>query len=198
MSVWYEITVKGSEDALRGFVAACEAQVSSSEAALYGHDIGLDARHFLQRLQGWFGAGSQHLLFAPRMLAQEIIAALRARGQEAGLRLERVHEIVRATMPFSAEAFSLDIAQRIKHELLLNLPPGVERLNLEESEERDPGARGAELYTPEHGYVYRVAGSFSGPLPGVVEMQRRARDLPFVKVKSLDVQKRRVETPRLA
>lgn len=198
MSVWYEIMVKGSEDALRGFVAACEAEISSSEAALYGHDIGLEASRFLQRLQGLFAAASHHLLFAPLTLAQEFIAALRARGEEAGLTLESIHEVVRATMPFSAEAFSPDIAERIRKELLLDLPPGVEAANLEESEERDPSARAAELYTPEHAYVYRVAGAFSGPLPGVLEMQRRARELPFVKEKPLELQKKRVATPRAA
>jgi hypothetical protein len=198
MSVWYEIMVKGSEDALRGFVAACEAEISSSEAALYGHDIGLEASRFLQRLQGLFAAGAHHLLFAPLTLAQEFIAALRARGEEAGLTLESIHEVVRATMPFSAEAFSPDIAERIRKELLLDLPPGVEAANLEESEERDPSARAAELYTPEHAYVYRVAAAFSGPLPGVVEMQRRARELPFVKEKPLELQKKRVATPGAA
>jgi hypothetical protein len=197
MSAWYEIIVEGSEDALRGFVAACEAALGGKEAALFGHDLDLEAGTLSQRLLKLFAGGSQHLVFAPAGLAEEVVAALRSRGQEAGLELETVREVMRVRMPFSAEAFSQDVAERIRQKLLLGLPSGVEREQVEESEERDPRARAAELYTPEHEYIYRVAGAFTGPLPGVVEMQRRARDLPFVKVKPLELQRRPVETPGL-
>jgi hypothetical protein len=106
-----------------------------------------------------------------------------------------VAEIVRARLPFTAEAFSREVADTIRQELLESLPPGVERRDLHESEEQDASARGAELYTPEHAYVYRTAGNFVGPLPGIIEMRRRARNLRFVKVKALELETRPVEKP---
>jgi hypothetical protein len=196
MSTWYEIIVTGSEDTLRGFVAACEAVLGGEEVALYGHDLELEPRRFSQRLQELFAAGSHHLIFAPPRLTEELVAALRSRGKGAGLELERLEEVLRAKMPFSAEAFSRDVAQKIKQKLLVGFPPGVESTDLEESEEVDPSARGAELYTPEHEFVYRVAGAFAGPLPGILEMRRRARHLPFVRVKPLQLETRPAETPR--
>jgi hypothetical protein len=112
------------------------------------------------------------------------------------LGLESVHEVVRARMPFSAEAFSREVADKIRQKLLAGLPPGVDGDSIEESEAQDPSARGVELYTPEHAYIYRVAGAFLGPLVGIIEMRRRARDLPFVKVKALEIQTTAAELPK--
>lgn len=194
MSVWYEIIITGSEDALRGFVAGCEAALGEQEAVIFGHDLDLEASRFSQRLLELLAVGSHHLVFATSTLAQEVVAALRGRGREAELGLESVHEVVRVRLPFSAEAFSKEIAEIIRQKLMMGLPPGVEGENIEESEERDPSARGAELYTPEHAYLYRVAGTFVGPLPGIIEMRRRARNLPFTKTRALELETRPVET----
>jgi hypothetical protein len=193
MSVWHEIIVTGSEDALRGFVAGCAAALGGKEAVVFGHDLDLEPSAFSQRLRELFAAGSHHLVFAPAKLAEEVVAALRSRGGEAELGLESVREVVRARMPFSAQAFSRDVAEKVRQKLVMGLPPGVEGDNIEESEERDPNARGPELYTPEHAYVYRVAGTFVGPLPGIIEMRRRARELPFVKVKAVELETRPVD-----
>jgi hypothetical protein len=195
MSAWYEIIVKGTEDAFRGFVAGCEAARGGKEAALFGHDLDLESGTFSQRLLELFAAGSQHLVFAPGGLAKDVVAALRSRGRDAGLQLETVREVVRVRMPFAAEAFSPDVAEKIRQKLLTGLPPGVEGENIDETEERDPTARGAELYTPEHAYVYRASGTFVGPLPGIIEMRRRARNLPFTKTRALELEMKPVETP---
>jgi hypothetical protein len=195
MSVWYEIVVTGTEDAVRRFVAASERALGGREAAVFGHDLDLEASPISQRLRGLFAGGSRHVLFAASGLAERIIAGLRDRGPEVELGLESVAEIVRARLPFTAEAFSREVADAIRQELLESLPPGVERRDLHESEEQDASARGAELYTPEHAYVYRAAGNFVGPLPGIIEMRRRARNLRFVKVKALELETRPVEKP---
>jgi hypothetical protein len=194
MTTWYEVIVTGTEDTLRGFVAACEAARGGKEVALYGDDLEVQASRFSERLRDLFAAGSHHLLFAPPRLTQELVTALRSRGEEAGLELDRLEEVLRARMPFSAEAFSREVAEEIKQKLLMGLPPGVASEGLEESEEVDPSAHGAELYTPEHEFVYRVAGTFAGPLPGIAEMRRRARHLPFVKVEPLELETRPVES----
>ena len=195
MSVWYEISVTGTESAVRGFVAAREAAVSGHEMAVFGRDLDLEGTRLSQRLRELLSKGSHHLVFAPAQLALDLVAALRRRGGDAGLELGGVAEVVRAAMRFSVEAFSREVAGRIRAELLAGLPPGVEGEGIVETEERDPDAREAELYTPEHEYVYRASGAFSGPFPGVLELRRRALELPFVKIKGLEFETRPVEAP---
>ncbi len=195
MGVWYEIVVTGSEDAVRGFVAGSQAELGGKETVIFGHDLDLEPPRLSQRLLDVLAAGSRHFFFAPSRLADHVVAALRERGRNAEFNLESVKEVVRARLPFTAEAFSPGVAEKIKQTLLMRFPPEVEGKDIEESEVRDPSARGAELYTPEHAYIYRVAGTFVGPLPGIIEMRRRARTLPFVKVRSLELETRPVQTP---
>jgi hypothetical protein len=195
MSAWYEIIVTGTEDALHGFVAGREAALGGAETAIYGSDVDLEGGRFSQRLRDLFAAGSHHVLLAPARLAERLVGALKRSGGDAGLGVESVQEVTRARISFSAEVFSREIAGRIRQSLLGGPPPGVRGEDIEEHEEHDPEAHGAELYTPEHEYTYTVSGAFSGPLPGVLEMQRRTRELPFLKVKPLELETTPAELP---
>jgi hypothetical protein len=195
MSVWYEITVTGSESAVRAFVAACAAGAGGREMAEFGRDLDLEEGRFSQRVRELLSKGSHHLVFAPADLALDLAAALRRGGRDAGLELEGMSEVVRARVRFSAAAFSRELAARIRTELLAGLPPGVEGEDIEEREEQDPEAREVELYTPEHEYVYRASGAFSGPFPGVLELRRRALELPFVKLRAVELETRPAGPP---
>lgn len=195
MSVWYQISVSGIESAVRGFVAACEATPGAHGAAVFGGGLDLEEARFSRRMRELLSLGSHHLVFAPADLALDIAAALRRGGREAGLELEGMNEVVRARVRFSAAAFSRELAARIRTELLAGLPPGVEGEDIEEREEQDPEARETELYTPEHEYVYRASGAFSGPFPGVLEVRRRALELPFVKLRTVELETRPAGPP---
>ena len=195
MTNWYEIVVSGAESAIRGFVAAIESETERHEAAVFGRDLGLESHRLSERVRELLSHGSRHLVFAPTGLALGLVAALRRRGAEADLELAGFAEIVRARMGFSARAFSRELAGRIRAELLAGWPPGVEGQGIEEREDLDPDARETELYTPEHEYVYRASGVVSGPLPGVIELRRRALELPFVATRALEVETKPATPP---
>ncbi len=193
MSVWYEITVTGKESAVRGFVAARQASLGEREMTVFGRDLGLEPSGVSQLVRELLTKGSRHLVFAPAALAHDLELALRRRGGDAELEFDGVREVVSAKVRFKASAFSRELAGRIRTDLLEALPPGVEGREIEEHEDHDPDAREAELYTPEHEYVYHASGLFSGPFPGIVELHRRAAELPFVKLGPIELETRPVE-----
>ncbi len=190
MSAWFEIVVAGPEETLRGFTAAFEASRAGRERAILGSEVNLAGEGLAHRLRDLLALGSHHLVFAPESLARALVAALQGSSGESGLAVADLREIAAARLRFSAAAFSEGSAREIRERFLAGPPPGVVAEGVTETEEYDPAARGAELYTPEHAYTYRVSGAFSGPLPGVLEMQRRARDLDFVHVKPLELETR--------
>ena len=195
MSQWYEIVVSGAESAVRGFVAGLEAESGGLEAAVFGRDLDLEAHRLAQRFRELLSHGSRHLVFAPTGLALDLVAALRRHGAEADLTLAGFAEVVRARMGFSARAFSREVAGRIRAELLDGWPPGIEGDGIAQREEHDPDASGIELYTPEHEYIFHASGVFSGPLPGVIELRRRALELPFVDVRALELETKPAAPP---
>jgi hypothetical protein len=185
MSVWHEIVVTGSAKALRGFIAGFEAARDVRDVVLLGEDLEVEGLPFAERLRALVGPGAPHLLIAPERSGHAIAAAIEARGAEAGLDLRSVRVIVSARFAFKAKAFAPEVAARIKTALFDSLPEGVALEGLEQEERRESEARGTELYSPVHDYTWTATGAFVGPLPGVLEMHRRARDEKFVEPQPL-------------
>ena len=56
-----------------------------------------------------------------------------------------------------------------------------------EKEKRHPEAKGVELFTPAHDYVYKARGTIVGTPPGILEMNRRLHRLDFVHEEPLEL-----------
>jgi hypothetical protein len=190
MTTWHEIIVEGSEKVLRAFALGFACGHPGREATLLGTDIDLAPSSLHERLRELFAAGSHHLLVAPLQTATELAAAIRAHGDSLDLRVVGTREIVSARLAVAARTFSVEVARRLRDELFASLPDGVVVEDLEQAEETDASAKGTELYSPTHAYAYKASGTFVGPLPGVLEMQRRAKALEFVTVEELAVETR--------
>ena len=115
-------------------------------------------------------------------------------GQFIGLRRNSVswiaigENIESAKFSLRAEAFSREIAARIRAELFDNLPSDVRVEQRSESEETHPEARGPEPFAPLHAYVYRAAGNIVGSFEEVLQLQERARLLDFVETGPLHLE----------
>jgi hypothetical protein len=192
MRIWHEIVVEGQEKALRAFVAGFQTARGRRVSVFYGSDFELETGSFSERLRELFASGSHHLLFAPKEVATLLLEALRKHGREAGLRVDKRYVVDRARMPFTVEAFSPEVAAKTREATQSSLPPGIVLEGLEEESEEEPGARGAELYAPTHDFTYRASGVFVGPLPGVLEMQRRARNTDFVTAAPVEMETREI------
>lgn len=185
MSVWHEIVVTGPAKALRGFLAGFEVARDAHDVVLLGTDLGVEGLPFAERLRALVGSGTPHLVIAPERSARALAAAIGARGAEAGLELRAVRVIASARFAFKARAFALDVADRVRTALFQALPAGVTLEGLEQQERREADAHGTELYSPVHDYTWEATGAFVGPLPGVLEMHRRAREEKFVEPEPL-------------
>jgi hypothetical protein len=194
MTAWHEIVVEGSEKVLRAFVQGFAAGHPGREATLLGTDVDLAPAPFHERLRELFAAGGHHLLLAPATTAAGLTAAIRSHGESVGLRVVGIREVGRARLAVAIETFSVEVARRFRDELLASLPDGVVVEDLEQAEESDASAKGAELYSPAHDYTFKASGRFAGTLPGVLEMQRRAKALELVTVEALAVETRELPT----
>jgi len=188
MSVWRELVVTGSEKALRGFIAGFEAGREVRDVVLLGEDLQVEGLPFAERLRGLVGGGTPHLVIAPERSGHALAAAIEARGADAGLELRAVSVIASARFAFQAKAFAPDVAARIRTALLESLPEGVTIEGLRQDERREAEAHGTELYSPVHDYTWQATGTFVGPLPGVLEMHRRAREEKFVEPEPLHLE----------
>ena len=188
MSLWYELLIEGSEDALQSFLD--KHQGAEDWQAVRGSELPLKKESLTARVLGFLGTRTHHLVFAPTGSARVLVRGLK---KHADLRLEHLREVEDADFSFEVETFSRPKAQEIRSALHSNLPPGISLLDIHESGEVDPEAKGVELYAPAHDFTYRASGSFHGGLPGILEMHRRLEEMDFCKPGTIEIATREVE-----
>lgn len=174
---WYELLIEGSEDALESLLEAHPGDV------IRGSELRLATERFTDRIREFLHAQTHHVVFAPAGHARELVQAIRERTD---LRLESVQEVLEGRFGFTAEAYNSEVAAKIHDALNSDLPEGIMCVDLEK-EERDPEAKGIELFTPAHDYVYRSRGTIVGTPPGILEMNRRIVRLDFVDEEPLEL-----------
>ena len=187
MSVWHELVIEGHERTLAGFVAGLEAGIGRRLGIVRGTDLDLERDSFVGMIRDIFSSEAHHLLFAPAESAATLVRAVAKFGGTVELAVTRRRRIEEGRFPFSVDVFSRELADRIRDDLEHNLPAGVEVVDFEEKERFEPDAHGPELYAPAHEYAFQARGSLRGPLPGILEMRRRAETLDFVKIGQISV-----------
>jgi hypothetical protein len=174
---WYELLIDGSEDALESLLR------DHPGAAIRGSELRLASESFTDRILEFLHAQTHHLVFASAEHARELARAIRERPD---LKLEGVREVVEGRFGFKAEAYNEEIGAKIHDALNSDLPDGIACIDLEK-EERHPDAKGVELFTPVHDYVYKARGTIVGTPPGILEMNRRLCRLDFVHEEPLEL-----------
>ncbi len=180
---WYELMIEGDGEALEALLAA------SPGDEIYGRDLRLAESSFTDRVLEFLHAQSHHILFVSAPRAGALVRSLRE--DDSDLNLEWIREVVGGRFRFKAEAYNRDVAKAIRDALTVNLPAGISCLDFLK-EENDPEARGIELFTPVHDYVFKASGTIEGVPPGILEMSRRLTRLDFVQEEPLELETREV------
>jgi hypothetical protein len=186
MHAWYEIAIRGAEETVRAFVAGLVAgEPAPGEGVVFARDLGLAPESLGERVRELVHAGSHTVLLVPEPLAVAVADAVAERGGATGLAVERRRLVRAAHFTFEAEAFTTARAVELRAALFDTLPEGVTIADPVAQEERHPEVKGVELYAPLHAYTFRAGGRVRGPLPGVLEMRRRATTMDGVTVGAL-------------
>jgi len=192
MAAWHELVIEGAEEACRAFTIGFAAGRRVTREPVFGRDCGLEHASFGARIRALLAGGSHHVVLAAKELAEPLAGALAACGAAAGLRLERRRVVESMHFGFRVEAYARRIANGIRRDLIDNPPAGVRIEDLSESESEDRSARGTELYSPVHAYIYRASGRFVGRPAEILELRKRASGRDFIEIHGLHVDGRKL------
>jgi hypothetical protein len=191
MSAWYEMVIEGKERDIRELLPGV---ATDGERPFWDEELDLHAGSLPDRIREMLGARTHARLFVPGTQVGPLVRAIQGKDE---IRLEHVREVLSGRFPFTAKAFSPEVAEKIKRALHGPLPPGVVLEACHEAEDVDPEAKGVELYSPVHDYTYRCQGIFSGTPPGIFEIHRTLQALDFVHQEKLELECREVEAAEL-
>ena len=165
----YEILLEASEGDLDRLLESLPPNVA--DPVIRGTELELEPAAFSDRVRALLGARTHQILFAPEPAARELDAAVR---RDPEIRREDLREITSAAFDFQVEAYSEAVRDDIRGFLCSSLPEGVQLTGFHEQEERDPEAKGVELFAPAHEFTWRAEGTIEGDPTGVLDLQRRA------------------------
>jgi hypothetical protein len=189
MSPIHEILLAASEGDLDRLLAGLPPETAGQ--VIRGAELELEPGSLSERVRALVGARTHQILFAPPAATQELEAAV---GRDPEIRLEGIREIASAAFDFKVEAYSEAVRDDIRGFLCTALPPGARLTGFTEREERDPEAKGIELFAPAHEVTWQAEGTIEGEPATVLDLQRRAVAHDFCHPGALRIEGREIET----
>lgn len=180
---WEQFLVKGDKDLVRGFVHGFVWGAGDPEGVLCEEELPLERESIASLLF----SGSHQRLLVRKAWAERLAQALENAAQKWDLSLKARQPVRALHFAAKAKAFSPEVAEQLKEALFRKLPSGIAVERESEKEERDPQAKGPELYAPVHHFQYTAEASYQGEVEATLQLHRKLATLDFVEVTPLQV-----------
>jgi hypothetical protein len=188
MSPIHEILLEASAGDLDRLLAALPPETAGQ--VIRGAELELAPAGLSEQVRALLGARTHQILFAPPAVARELEAAVQS---DPEIHVEEIREIASAAFDFKVEAFSEAVRDDIRGFLCIALPAGARLTGFAEREERDPEAKGVELFAPVHDFTWQAEGTIEGDPMAVLDLQRRAVAHDFCHPGALRIVGREIE-----
>ncbi len=181
MSTFYELVIKGDHrdlvPYLTGFAASGRARgvYFAEEAGLYLEPLRERIRHH--------GEVNHVICTAP--LRGVLHDALARAAPRYHFEIKDERKIERATFAFKVETPSRQVAKAVR-DAIAKPPRNVTITGFAPTEVEDPSAKGTEVYSPAHDYVFKAEGTVEGDI-GVIELRYKLAAIDFVKCDEIEL-----------
>jgi hypothetical protein len=182
MAGYYEIIVRGDDRDLIPFLAGYAAGCGMS-GIYFAHEAGLHLKPLRERIKHH---GEVSHVLCPDSHRAKLRQAIAAAAPRFQFEIRDESRIERAYFHFDFDTPSRKVAEDIKR-ILAALPAGVASRDYKPEEIVHPDAKGAEVYSPAHEYVFRGKGVLEGDVGGVIEARARLSGIEFVRCAEIDL-----------
>jgi hypothetical protein len=178
-----EVVFEGHYDAVKGYIEGFLAGMKKNYLFFFASDWNIEAETLKEHIRDWITLGDKiHHVIMEEDLFAKIDKALSAGGESGLLKFSSIKSrkhVKQASFDFEFESYGRKYAEEIK-KLLSTLPEGVSLLDYEPQEKIDTGAKGVELYSPAHDYIFQGKGSIKGPVDEIIFFRKILDDHPLV------------------
>ncbi len=182
MAVFYEVIVRGDDRDLIPYLTGYAAG-SGSSGLHFAQDAGLRVSALRERIKH---RGELQHIICPEGDRAKLRDAVKKAAPRFEFEILEESKIERGYFHFEFETPSRKVADALK-KILAKLPAGVDAMDYEPEEIVDPGARGAEVYSPAHEYIFRGKGVIEGDVGGVIATRMRLVEIEFAQCGEIDL-----------
>ena len=183
MSAHYEVIIKGREKILRAYIDGYMRGCGVHDGYFFSKDHPIDLRPIREFIK--YHGDVLHLICAAD-LRPMVRTAVKQAPSEYKFQIVKMRKITRGYFHFKFYTANRRAAAGIKR-VLSKLPTGVKLVDFIPKEIVRPDARGAELYSPLHDYVYRGNGVVEGDAAGVHELHHRMEANEYISCKKIEI-----------
>lgn len=173
MARYTELLVRGDERELKAFLTGYAA--ASSTRIAFADEAGFHIRQLKERIKHH---GEVEHVIVEEARSAAVRDALNAAAPRYRFEIKQERTLEKVYFAFEFDTPSEAVASRLKA-LLKQPPAGVVLEGYAPREQTDPGATGAEIYTPEHHYGFAGRGVIRGDVFAVIDF-RAAMSIDFV------------------
>jgi len=181
MATFCEIVIKGDDrdlvPYLSGFAAAARAR-----GVYFAEEAGLHLKPLRERIHHH---GEVHHVICTEALRGVLHDALAKAAPRYRFEIKDERKVERATFSFKVETPSREVAKAVK-DAVAKPPRGVAVTGFTPREVLNPDAKGAEVYSPVHDYVFSAEGTVDGDI-GVIEMRQKLATIDFVECDEIEL-----------
>jgi hypothetical protein len=184
---YYEVSVGGSFDLVKGFVLGLlEGRSLSGEAIIaLEHKIKKD-HEFKDLLRHISGKEDQVRVLMSDNALERFKEALTSLGEGLDLKVSSVRRVGGAHFHFTYESYTKEIGEELKG-LFANPPEGVSVSGYKVEEDVNPDAQGIEAYAPLHKYEIRGKGRIYGSVREVIDFHKRLEGNSLVQLEDIEL-----------
>ena len=182
MAHYYEFIIHGDDRELTAYLTGYGA-AGGVGRVLFAEESGFKVKGLRERLKHH---GEVRHVICDASHRSRVHAALEAAAPRYQFEIKEERKIERAYFHFEFETPSRKVADRIK-KVFAGLPTGVVVTDYAPEEIIDPKATSAELYSPEHEYVFRGEGVIEGDVFGVIDARATLCDIEFTSCDEIEV-----------
>ncbi len=100
--------------------------------------------------------------------------------------IRSAQKVKEASFNFEAKTYGQKYGNEIKS-ILNNLPDKLVMHDYNPIEKHRDNAKGAEMYAPEHDYIFEAKGRITGPVSSLVNFRKTLDDHPLIAVKEIEL-----------
>jgi hypothetical protein len=176
-----ELVIQGSEDALRGFLWGFSTAKNIRHGLIFCDDNPINTHHLREILK--LHPNYQHVV-TRAAYHKSLVAALKATPMAFKIVSDKA--VRKASFEFEFETSNKDVARSIKR-LLARPPAGSKVVDYKPREIMDPSAKGVELYSPVHDYVFSGKGRIEGNIEKLLEIYKKFSAHEFIETEHIDI-----------
>ncbi|HPN36531.1 MAG TPA: hypothetical protein PK843_18665 [bacterium] len=181
------VVFEANEHYLRGLLEGFQSGRKTAFKYFFNRDAGIQAESLSEKIKEWTSLSDkyQHLLmeqdlfdmvkkFGADQLTEQI-KILSARPVQSGKFSVKVKNAARGETDIIKQTFAAK-------------PAAVQTLDWHEEEKEDRKAKGIELYTPAHEYLYEASGAFQGELEALIAFRQKVAAFSAVDAKEIELE----------